>query len=269
VPTQAVALDSSSDSATEPNVFPDQNIEQLTVCVKLSARRPYHTAASRTFSDGSIDTRTIAGELEKSDVQNAPSTNGEKLTNGLSTPSESRVASPTGQHSPERSATDVSVFWVRDKDQPMGNLPSDLVPEPYVQLRLKALEQRGQAATGTCPYDLEVLYQFWSHFLIRNFNNRMYREFKYYAETDAAERHSFAGKNSLLKYYGQALSSTHQIPSCVLNDYITTVKSEGPKTDGAAFKQLRQAWRNGALNLRNRKKLTEAVDDSLKTMLEG
>lgn len=269
-PTQAVALDSSSDPTAEPDVFPDQNIEQLTVCVKLSARRvPYHTAASRTFSDGSIDTRTIAGEMEKADAQTTPATNGEKLTNGVSTPSESRVASPTGQHSPERSATDVSVFWVRDNDQPMGNLPSDLVPEPYVQLRLKALEQRGQAATGTCPYDLEVLYQFWSHFLIRNFNNRMYREFKYYAEADAAERHSFSGKNTLLKYYGQALSSTHPIPTCVLNDYITTVRSEGPKTDGVAFKQLRQAWRNGALNLRNRKKLTEAVDDSLKALLEG
>lgn len=269
-PVQAVTLDSNSDSTAEPDVFPDQNIEQLTVCVKLSARRvPYHTAASRTFSDGSIDTRTIAREMEKSDAQTAPAANGDKLTNGVSTPTESRVASPSGQQSPERSATDVSVFWVRDNDQPMGNLPSDLVPEPYVQLRLKALEQRGQAATGNCPYDLEVLYQFWSHFLIRNFNNRMYREFKYYAEADAAERHSFSGKKTLLKYYGQALSSTYPIPTCVLNDYITTVKSEGPKADGAAFKQLRQAWRNGALNLRNRKKLTEAVDESLKVLLEG
>lgn len=265
------ALDGSTESVAEPDVFPDQNIEQLTVCVKMSARRvPYHTAASRTFSDGSIDTRTIAGEMVKSDSQATPAVNGEKpTTNGLPAQSDSRINSPNGQHSPERSATDVSVFWVRDLDQPMGNLPSDLVPEPYVQLRLKALEQRGQAATGTCPYDLEVLYQFWSHFLIRNFNNRMYREFKYYAEADTSERHSFSGKTSLLKYYGQALSSTYPIPTCVLNDYIATVKSEGAKSDGAAFKQLRQAWRNGALNLRNRKKLAEAVDDSLKALLEA
>ena len=143
-----------------------------------------------------------------------------------------------------------------------------MTPEPYIHLRHRALDQRNQAATGACPYDLDVLYQFWSHFLIRNFNNSMYAEFKHYATQDAKDRASFTGQQNLVKYYDQALNSQNQISARVVKDYVELVKSDTPKPDNSAFKHLRAAWRNGALNLRNRKKLADILDPALKEALE-
>lgn len=259
---------SNGNVDVEPDVFPEHKLEQLTVCVRLSSRRvPYHTAAARTFSNGSIDQKSITGEMSKQNVQGSQ-TNGEVAVNGVASPAQSRGTSPSGASSPERPAGP-SVFWIKDTEHPVGTLPSGLTPEPYVQLRLKAFEQRSHAATGTCPYDLKVLYQFWSHFLIRNFNNRMYSEFKYYAEADAKERVSFEGQKNLVKYYGEAVQSANAIPTRVVKDYVEFVKAEGPKPESAAFKSLQAAWRNGALNLRNRKKLSDTLDDGLKAQLDA
>lgn len=166
-------------------------------------------------------------------------------------------------------ATDVSVFWIKDTDKPVGMLPSDLTPEPYVGLRQKALDQRGRAATGTCPYDMDVLYQFWSHFLIRNYNSSMYAEFKHFAGDDAKTRHSSVGQDSLVKFYDQALNSGNSIPTRVARDYVELVKAEDSNSGGQAFKNLHRAWRNGALNLRNRKRLADLVDEELKRLLES
>ena len=256
----------NGNTDAEPDVFPEHKLEQLTVCVRLSSRRvPYHTAAARTYSNGSIDQKSIAGDIAKQEGQ---ATNGEAVTNATASPAQSRGTSPSVATSPERSAGG-HVFWIKDTEHPVGTLPSDLTPEPYVQLRLKALEQRSHAATGTCPYDLRVLYQFWSHFLVRNFNNRMYSEFKYYADADAKERVSLEGQKNLIKYYVEAVRSANPIPTRVVNDYIELVKAEGPSPESTLFTSLQAAWSNKALNLRNRKTLTDCIDQTLKAQLEA
>jgi la-related protein 1 len=255
-----------SNGNLEPDVFPEHKLEQLTVCVRLAHRRvPYHTANARTFSNGSIDQRTIAGDISRQNAAAQLAANGEAVTNGTSSPAHSRAASPSASSS---QAGD-HVFWIKDTEEPVDTLPSDLTRESYVHLRLKALEQREHAATGTCPYDLKVLYQFWSHFLIRNFNNRMYNEFKYYADTDAKDRVSFEGQEALIKYYCESVGSANPLPTRVVNDYIELLKTEGPKVDSELFKSLQSAWLNKALNLRNRKKLSDILDSGLKAQLEA
>ena len=261
---------SESAGDLEPDAFPDDQVSVLTVVTKVDPQRiPFHSASSRTFSNGSIDCRSIFNEMDKPDATTPGPASGEPRTNGDGAPMLSRHVSPDKTRSPDAGlSADMPIFWVKDQEVSTDNLPDGLGSEPYVQLRLKALRQREQASTGTCPYDLDVLYQFWCHFLLRNFNNGMYSEFTHYARADAADRSSPTGLQSLVKFYSQSLSSTQIIRDRVARDYVALATDEPRHLDGAAFKSLRSAWRNGALNLKNRKKLADVMPPSLKAALD-
>jgi hypothetical protein len=73
----------------------------------------------------------------------------------------------------------------------------------------------------------------------------------------------------LIKYYGEAVNSANPLLTRVVNDYVELIKAEGVKTESPLFKSLKSAWLNKALNLRNRKKLTDTLDATLKAQLEG
>lgn len=257
------------ESNGEADAFPDEQTNALGVVVKMSEQQPpYHTTASRTFSNGSIDSRSIAAELEKatdSETQRLP--NGAPHTNGVDKmPSLTRHLSPNKPRSPEQGPPNVErqITWAKD----VNVLPEGTTYEPYAELRMKALDQRHHAASGNCPYDLDVLYQFWCHFLCRNFNNKMYNEFRSCAFADASERQSLTGLQNLVKFYAHSLNSADSIRDRIAKDYVDLVKNEPASLEGAAFKQLRSAWRNGALNLKNRKKLSDIMDEPLKVALD-
>ena len=97
----------------------------------------------------------------------------------------------------------------------------------------------------------------------------MYGEFKFFANNDAQERHNGIGMRNLVEFYAKALSSPSPIRDHIVKDYVELVKTEPAILQGLAFKQLRQAWRNGALNLKNRKKLADIVDEELRGRLES
>lgn len=141
--------------------------------------------------------------------------------------------------------------------------------ESYSHVLAKALHARqSSAGTGEVNYDLKVLYDFWPHFLVRNFNPRMYEEFRTLATEDAKQNPH--GINGLISFYDEVLSKPQTINDTIARHYVELVQAESDRssTDRPAFAKLRSAWRNGALDLKSRKKVADMLDVNIREELE-
>ncbi|OJD37593.1 la domain-containing protein [Diplodia corticola] len=258
----------------EADSFSNDQTKDLTVVVRkheqASEKQPaFHSEGSRTFSNGSIDSKSVAEELHKVDAkQTGPETNGHgpvEAIEGRQSDVLTRSQSPSSQSG----SSAMRLFWVKDQQHPVQSesLPPDANVVLYTELYKSALKQREAVPIGNCPYDLVVLYQFWSHFLIRNFNTGMYNDFRRLAFEDIAHRSSDVGMRCLVKYYGEALSSQSGIRQRVARHYVDIVMTEAGHDD-SAFTQLRTAWRDGSVSESNRQVISAFMGSELLASLE-
>jgi la-related protein 1 len=157
-------------------------------------------------------------------------------------------------------------MWVKGKSPSQAN-----GAEKYTDVRARALRSR-ELSTGAVTHDdMKVLYEFWAHFLVRNFNQNMYNEFREYALEDV-QRKALVGLEQLSRYYDQVLIRPQVISDTLAGHYIELVKLEKANAElnspGPAFARLRSAWRNGALDMKSRKKIDKLVGAELKEELE-
>jgi la-related protein 1 len=135
--------------------------------------------------------------------------------------------------------------------------------EKYQSLHDRALAER---VPGIVTDDMDWLYQFWSHFLVRNFNLDMYNDFCSMAWEDAAAGHD-GGLNHLGQYYGALLTGQRVLTDRLAEDIVKLAETEF-KNNRKTFYKLRSAVRDGAFNLKSRKMIDKFLTPELKEELE-
>lgn len=81
-------------------------------------------------------------------------------------------------------------------------------------------------------------------------------------------RDTSVGLRYLVMYYDESILGLKVIPDSLARDYVDLVKAEASGKEKIAFDKLRAAWRNGALNLKNRVKIDKILDAELRAELE-
>jgi la-related protein 1 len=95
----------------------------------------------------------------------------------------------------------------------------------------------------------------------------MYNEFRRYAFEDS-RAFAMCGMKNLISYYDQILKSKNKvIPETLAQHYVELVNSEDNE-ERPAFQRLRVAWRDGALDMKSRKRIDNFVDSKLREELE-
>lgn len=233
--------DSMSSNATglaaKENTFPDESVAALKVVVRdleyqgssdaLAANEPVPTQSSGLRGGaGSPEQFERVRLLQFGQATSAPNKNDEPL------------------------------YFTQGEGPPPHLVKPGYIWEEYLSLRELALSQRVQNHFDGA---LVPLYPLWAEFLSapNQFNVGMYEDFKTWALEDA-EKGNDNGKKHLVKFYDTMLTGKTPMSDRISNDVVEIARKEsGPERP--TWLKLRAAWRNGATNLKTRKRLSDLL----------
>jgi la-related protein 1 len=135
--------------------------------------------------------------------------------------------------------------------------------EKYQSLRDRALAER---YPGIVTDDMDWLYQFWSHFLVRNFNSDMYNDFRTIAWEDAVAGYD-GGLSHLSQYYGALLTGPRVLSRGLALDIVKLAEADLEQKRHMFYK-LRSAIRDGAFNIKSRIMIDKFLTPQFKEELE-
>lgn len=246
-----------SRNLQEESMFPDEQIAEINICVKDP---PQELKGHENASLPGV-ARVLSHESQQS-------------TEGAAVTIPSHIASIRGgaanpdqlarlQHvqfgSQSNETSESTSFFAKDGRQ--TSLPPAQPGQyfiPYTIFHENALQDRERGMSGAT----EPMYTFWETFLVDKFNVGMYEEFKSLASEDSLQGDD-AGTQHLLNYYQNVLKSPYPMVERVASDLVAHLRQEEAKVR-PVFKMMRLAWRNGALDMKTRKRIADLLTEEEK-----
>lgn len=228
----------SSNPPGKENTFPDENIALLKVVVKDPDFQGHEDSSAM---EDSVPARTSG------------------LRGGAGSPEQfERVRGLQFGQNPvalKKSGEQAMYFTQGEGPRPELMRPG-YIHEDYVTLREQAWKQRAENHFGGA---LLVLYPLWADFLAvpHQFNVAMYEDFKSWALEDE-EKGNDNGKKYLVKFYDAMLGGNNAMSDRISTDIVAIARGESGG-NRPTWSKLRGAWRNGATNLKTRKRLADLL----------
>lgn len=234
---------SSSIAAAQESTFPDENVAALKVVVRDPEYQGQDTPVEEIPPSRVSGLRGGAGSPEQFErIRN--------LQFGYSAPQ------------PKRNQT---LYTVQSEGPPPHLVKPGYIWEEYYSLRDLAKSQR---AENHFDGALAPLYPLWAEFLCvpSQFNVGMYEDFKDWAVEDEPKDNG-NGKRYLVKFFEMMLTNTgNAISERVASDIVEIARNESENRP--TWLKIRAAWRNGATNLKTRKRISDLLTAEEKAMLD-
>jgi len=157
------------------------------------------------------------------------------------------------------------IHWIaKDAVFAGSEFPENAHCELYTDVHDRALAKGTSAAMDYLP----ILYEFWSHYLVRNFDEQMFEEFQRLSKEDEELELGDIGMRNLIKFYDANLRSIWPVRKIVLNGLISLVAWEKQqKNSQAAFECLKSAWKRNDLHPKTRRRIDETLEQKWRIAL--